>query len=150
MPDFSHIPAECIGFRARAAARAAVKLLDVRLEAIGLRATQFSVLIAVNQQPRASIATLARALDLEASVMLRNLKVLKRTGLVTSNGKRGRGGQALELTGDGLALLKKGAKVWRKTQDELAEALGAKTNRTRQALNDIERTARRLVEKEIA
>ena len=148
--DFSFIPEECVGFQARAAARAAIKLLDERLQAVGLRATQFSVLIAVNQQPEASVATLARALDLEASALLRNLKVLKRDGLVISNGKRGRTGQALLLTDEGTALLKKGARVWRKTQDEIAAELGAKTNRTRQALRDVERAARALQQKEIA
>jgi DNA-binding MarR family transcriptional regulator len=148
--DFGYIPEECIGFGARAAARAAIKLLDERLEPLGLRATQFSVLIAVNQLPEASVAAVARALDIEASALLRNLDVLKRDGLVTSNGKRGRGGQALLLTDEGKALLKKAARVWRKTQDELAEALGAKTNRIRQALRAVESAARQLQHKENA
>jgi len=148
--DFSFIPKECIGFQARAAARAAIKLLDERLEAVGLRATQFSVLIAVNQLPEASIAALARALDLEASALLRNLEVLKRDGLVLSNGKRGRGGQALLLTDEGKTLLKNGARIWRKTQDEIAAELGEKTDRTRQALRDVENAARRLQKKENA
>ena len=148
--DLGHIPEECIGFRARAAARAVNKVLDARLQAIGLRATQFSVLIALNQQPESSVATLARALDIEASALLRNLEVLKRDGLVVSNGKRGRGGQALLLTADGAAVLNKGARIWRKIQNEIAAELGVKTNRTRQALRDIERAARVLQEKETA
>lgn len=146
--DLGHIPEECIGFGARAAARAAIKLLDKRLERIGLRATQFSVLIAVNQMPEASVATLARALDLEASALLRNVDVLKRERLVISDGKRGRSGQALLLTDEGKAILKKGARIWRKTQDDIAVELGAKTDRTRQALRDVEHAARRLLEKE--
>src|SRR5258707_1043049 len=110
MLDLAHVPEQCLGYRARAAARAVSKVLDNRFAALGLRATQFSVLVAVNQEPQASVAMLARSLDLEASALLRNLAVLEREGLVASNAGRGRNGKTLVLTSRGLALLKKGAK----------------------------------------
>ncbi len=148
MLDLAHIPEECIGYRARAAARAVSKVLDSRLAAVGLRATQFSVLIAVNQEPEASVATLARSLDLEASALLRNLAVLERQGLVTSDDGRGRRGKTMKLTSKGLALVKKGAKVWRKAQNDLALELSGKFLQTRSALRDIEKAARAVHEQE--
>ncbi|MBG1233068.1 MarR family winged helix-turn-helix transcriptional regulator [Aestuariivirga litoralis] len=141
MLDLAYIPENCFGFRARSTARAITRVLDARMQKVGLRISQFSVLVALNQSKDASVATLSRSLDIEASALTRNLAVLKKNKWVESDNARGRGGQSVKLTPAGAAVLKRAVKIWHQTQAEFEAALGADADRARNILRKIERVA---------
>jgi DNA-binding MarR family transcriptional regulator len=134
----------CFGHRSRKAARAVTRALNQRLRPLDLQITQFILLGAVARQGDRSIASLAEEVCVEPSALLRNLKVLEDRGLVASLGGRGRAGRKLHLTASGQALVQHAMPIWRRAQDDLAAALGAEAQQTREALVRLERAALRL------
>jgi DNA-binding MarR family transcriptional regulator len=118
------IPALCFGMASRAASRAATRVLAARLKPLGLQATQFPILTMLQLRGRISVAALAVELDLDATTLTRNVQLLERRGLVTSEGGRGRAGKRLALSAAGEATLAAAVVEWRKAQEAIAAELG--------------------------
>src|SRR5215475_2512483 len=72
----------CMCHKARMAARVVTRAYDDALRAMGLRATQISVLAAVGARGALSIKSLADTLQMERTTLTRNLRPLAERGYV--------------------------------------------------------------------
>src|SRR5437764_8879914 len=73
---------DCTASSLRRAARAVSSLYDARLQTVGLRGTQFSLLVAVALAGEPPVSMLAERLGLDRTTMTRNLGPLIREHLI--------------------------------------------------------------------
>jgi len=137
----------CFGHNARMAARAVTRAYDARMQSIGLRITQFGVLVAIGNKEDASAASIARALDIESSAIVRSIELLKKSQLVCSDSGRGRRGQRLFLSAEGKRKLRQALRVWAEAQKEIENLLGNGRAETLQVLFRLQAAAN-LLEKQ--
>jgi DNA-binding MarR family transcriptional regulator len=114
----------------RKASRKVSSYYDKALAPLGVNIAQFSLLRNINRLQPISLTELATKVDLDRSTVGRNTKVLERMGLVVIAAGQDQREALLSLTGDGQALLSRGAPLWDGVQDEIAARLGP--DRTRQ------------------
>lgn len=117
----------CACFNLRSASRAVSAFFDARFEAVGLKATQYTVLAALlrREQDAPTVTHLAEALILDQSSLSRTLSVLDRDGLVRlTPGREDRRERVVSLTRKGRAAVARGLPVWREVQDAVAKAYG--------------------------
>jgi DNA-binding MarR family transcriptional regulator len=115
---------QCMGRSALMTSRAVTRAYNEFLRETGLQVTQFSVLAAVRIGRYATLSQLADQLALERTSLLRNIELLRRSGLVRDEaGKRGRA-RHLTLTAEGEAVLARCIPLWRQAQDAFQAALG--------------------------
>ncbi len=114
----------CVLDNARKAARAVSRHYDRLARQVGMTAGQFSVLVAVRQARRQSTGELADRLSMERTTLVRNLALLERKGLVTSElAEEGRG-KRYRLSGEGDRLLGQALPLWRQAQQDVMRHLG--------------------------
>src|SRR3954466_9439751 len=97
--------AHCSCTRARTAARLLTRAYDDLLRPAGLKASQLSVLAAVDSIEVASIAALSDALFMDRTTLSRNLKPLLASGWVATSQGAGRS-KAMALTREGEKVLR--------------------------------------------
>lgn len=128
MTTVNDVLADCACIRTRRASRTVSRAYDEALRPVGIKATQFILLIAVEQQHHRSTQELADRLGMERTTLVRNMQLLERDGLVeTQLGAKRR--QAF-LTERGRTMLHDALPLWREAQDQVVAALGADTWRT--------------------
>ena len=111
-------------FNLRRAARMVSRRYEEALRPVGLRAGQFSILIALSQQPRVPLGALAEGLGMERTTLTRNLQPMIRRGLLADAPHRNDARvRLLSLTDEGRALLKKASPLWQKAQAESFDRL---------------------------
>ncbi|MFC0282835.1 MarR family winged helix-turn-helix transcriptional regulator [Camelimonas abortus] len=113
----------CACLEARMTARALTRMYDAALRPARLKATQYSLLAALERGAAGSISALAEALALERTSLTRNLRLLETAGLIAP---RPGGGRAVgyALTEAGRAALAQATPLWRKAQARVLAALG--------------------------
>lgn len=107
------------------AARSVSRIYDEAFRPLGIKGTQFSLLIAIKQAGPRSISFLADKLAMERTTLTRNVRVLENRGLVEVAAEGYRRSRELSLTREGEALLEKALPVWRATQEQVIARLGA-------------------------
>jgi DNA-binding MarR family transcriptional regulator len=122
--DFSAIAATCACFHAREAARAVTRAYDRAFAPLGLRATQFSLLVALSVAESPTITVLAERLGMDRTTLTRNLRPLLRDGLVELAPADGPRPRPPAITRKGSALLAKANAHWRAAQSALERKLG--------------------------
>lgn len=114
----------CAALRTRMAARKLSRAYDRALKPVGLKITQFTLLISIEEGGAKSLTALAEALALERSSLVRNVKLLEETGLIeavpTGTGRS----LGLKLTRAGRRVLTQALPLWRQAQDEVERNLG--------------------------
>lgn len=138
----------CACSNLRRASRAVTQLFDSYFDEVGLKATQFTVLAALNwsEDKPPTIGELADTLVLEQSSLSRNLAVLDRLGFIRLvPGEEDRRERIVNLTRTGRAALTRGFPIWRKAQSVIASALedGELDNQLR-AIRRLTKTAQQL------
>ena len=116
----------CFAYASRRTARAVTNYFNQRLAPFDLNVAQFGLLAALAKMPGSTLAAIGDAMLIDDSTMARNLTVLERRGLVEAEGGRGRGGKHVFLTEEGRALHADALRVWRKTNQQIAAALGSR------------------------
>ncbi len=110
----------------RQAARRATALYDTAMASFGLRISQFSILVRLQQLGPSSLQTLAAVLVLDRTTLGRNLRALERDGLVASEAAPGdRRVRLLVLTAAGRALLLRARPAWDAAQASFEGQVGA-------------------------
>ena len=125
MPQERNFLDECVCQRVRMAARAVTRAYDDALRPVGLRATQLSVLVAVDRGNAVSIASLSRLLGMDRSTLTRNLRPLEEDGLVTMGSEGWHRSRTLRITAKGSARLRAAVPLWEKIQKGLHQRLGS-------------------------
>lgn len=115
----------CVCYNLRRASRAVSQVFDAHFEAVGMKATQFTVLAALEYESAGepTVTDLARALVLDQSSLSRNLAVLERQGLIKLVAGEDKRERIVMLTRAGRAALARGYPVWKRAQGAVAGAL---------------------------
>jgi DNA-binding MarR family transcriptional regulator len=129
-------PFGCACFNVRRASRAITQLYDEAFQQLGLKATQFSVLIAIGVNGEAGIGALAEALVTDRTTMTRNVRHLIDRGYVVERESEDRRARPLKLTAKGRKILRDAAPIWLEVQARVEEALGANGMRSLKKLSD--------------
>jgi len=124
----------CHCLTARRRAREITRIYDSHLRPHGLRATQFSVLVALEVSGGAPLQPLAEELGVERTTLTRSAAVMEQKGWVRSAASDDAREHVLELTRAGRNKLMSAYPAWKSAQDEVAgmQALAAERVRPRQ------------------
>jgi len=133
---------ECTCNKVRTAARAVTRIYDDALRPVGLRATQLSLLVAVETIEALSITSLATVLGMDRSTLTRNLRPLENEGLIVVGNEGWRRSRTLEITKKGQLRLREAVPLWEKAQKNLSARLGdQKLRAVRDGLNNLIKAA---------
>jgi DNA-binding MarR family transcriptional regulator len=115
----------CSCFSLRKAARRVTAFYDQTLSAVGLRSTQYSLLVEIDDAAEPmTILRLARAMVMDRSTLGHNLRPLLREGFVALEVGRDRRSRELRLTASGDRKLKEARPLWRAAEDTLQRNFG--------------------------
>jgi len=126
----------CVGFNVRKASRLLGQIYDQALKPIGLKGTQFSLLMSVAGNQGATIGELSQLLGMERSTLSRNVLILQKKGLVTEEEGQDRRQQKISITDSGVSVLRKALPLWQEVQERLAGELGEE--RIKNLLEDLQ------------
>ena len=92
---------------------------------MGLRATQFAVLVAVATEGALSITALAQAMGMDRSTLTRNVRPLVNDGLLAVGREGWHRSRTVEMTEQGRARVCEALPLWERAQARLQRQLGA-------------------------
>jgi len=107
----------CHCLAARRRARELTRAFEAKLRPHGLRATQFSVLVALAAAGPKPVGALARALGVERTTLTRGAGVLERNGWITVRESQDGRERLLSLTASGRRKLEQAYPAWKSAQD---------------------------------
>jgi DNA-binding MarR family transcriptional regulator len=132
----------CACHKVRTAARAVTRAYDEALRPVGLRVTQFTILVAAALDDALSITALAKFMGMDRSTLTRNLAPLVREGLLRVGHEGWRRSRAVQITKQGRSRLRQALPLWEKAQDTLRRKLGTRRwTDIRSDLDDLIRAA---------
>ena len=114
----------CADFNLRRASRLVTQAFDQALRPIGLKITQFSLLVAAYLNEHLILHKLARVMGMDRTTLSRNLAILEKKDLVTLERGEDRREVNVRLTPKGLATLQAATPLWRQTQERITTNLG--------------------------
>jgi DNA-binding MarR family transcriptional regulator len=114
----------CACHRVRMAARSVTRAYDDALRPVGLRSTQFSLLVAVAIDGAISITALANFLGMDRSTLTRNLGPLVDDELISVGLEGWRRSRTIEITKKGRARVREALPHWKRAQGILRQKLG--------------------------
>ena len=115
---------DCACANVRKASRVVTQQYDESLQACGLRATQFSILVVIARRNTPTLTELAEGLVMDRTTLTRNLKPLEEQGLVQSVSGTDRRTRSVSLTPKGRKTVVKALPLWRRAQAGIVRALG--------------------------
>lgn len=124
MAKCKEIGRTCACYQVRKAARAVTKLYEEALRPIGLRATQFSLLMASRVMGPVTVVKLAQITVMDRTTLTRNLQVLEKRGLIAINPREDRREREVTLTSSGMEVLVQAIPLWEAAQDRVRQGLG--------------------------
>ncbi len=136
--DCHRIAATCACSNLRKAARAVTQFYEDALRPLGLRATQFPLLIVAHGKGEISVTELAELLVMDRTTLTRNLRPLVRSGMVGIRAGEDRRVKNVSLTEHGRDVLAQAYGIWQQTQQKIAEQLGGQ--RMERLLGDLSAT----------
>lgn len=118
------IACRCIGARVRLVNRVITGLYDNALRPLGVKASQFNILVVAGKLGLARPAVVCEILRLDTSTLSRNVERMRTQGwLEVVPGEDART-QPFRLTAQGRRLLEQAAPAWNKAQQEAEQLLG--------------------------
>jgi DNA-binding MarR family transcriptional regulator len=124
MEKCKEIGQTCACYKVRKAARAVTKIYEEVLRPIGLRATQFSLLMATRVMGPVTVVKLAQVMVMDRTTLTRNLQILETRGLITIKPGEDRREREVYLTAEGMEVLAKAVPLWEEAQERVREGLG--------------------------
>jgi DNA-binding MarR family transcriptional regulator len=119
------ISGHCACFNVRRAARAITQHYDRVLAPSGLRATQFTLLVALGRAGAIPFTRLADVLGMDRTTLTRNLSPLERDGLLTIRPGPDRRVKLVTITEKGREVLTRAIPLWQDAQRRITAGLGA-------------------------
>lgn len=114
----------CVCFNLRRVARVVTQFFDAEIRRHGIRSTQGALLSALHATGPSTMADMSEILALERTTLLRNLRPLKRDGLVSIE-RGGHGGSVeLSLTAKGRKQIERLTPAWESAQRAAVQVLG--------------------------
>lgn len=118
------LPCMCGSFRR--AARVLTQMYEEALRPLGLRATQLTILQALERTGELSQGRLGRLLAMDSTTLTRTLAIMLREGWIAERRGEDRRERRLRLSKAGERLLGRALPVWEKTQARLRARLGTR------------------------
>jgi len=119
------IASTCACANLRKTARAVSHLYDKTFRPVGLRATQFALLVAVRLLGPVTVNRLAEAAIMDRTTLTRNLRPLEREGWVQiERGREDRRLREVSLSAEGRTVLSEAMPLWREAQTKIADGMG--------------------------
>lgn len=122
---YRQIGLNCICFNLRKASRVVSQLYDEALRPVGLKATQFPILLVAAVLPEPTITSMSMVLAMDRTTLTRNLKVLERGGLVEIRPGKDQRKKVVHLTEHARDSLEKGVPLWEEAQARIMDNLSA-------------------------
>ena len=116
------LPCMCANFRR--ASRALTQLYDEALRPTGLRATQFTILQALERTGEVSQGKLGRILAIDSTTLTRTLDIMARHGWIAKQEGSDRRERRIRLAKAGETQLSRGLARWEKVQKQIRNKLG--------------------------
>lgn len=136
--NYGHINPSCCCFSLRKVTRAVTQLYDRLLEPVGVRATQFTLLVALASSSARTLTEIANTLVMDRTTLTRNLKPLEKMGLIMTVQTSDRRSKAYALTEKGFDIVNRSLPIWEKCQAIIHDSYGAeRTNRLLTELGDL-------------
>jgi DNA-binding MarR family transcriptional regulator len=123
--ETKRVERECVGFRVRKLNRMVTAIYDGALASVGLKTSQFSVLVAVANRDQARPAELTKLLQMDESTLSRNVERMCARGWLRLERDDDRRSHLIEVTDKGKALIRKCLPAWQQAQEEVSQRLGA-------------------------
>ena len=114
----------CMCASLRRAARALTQLYEQALRPLGLRATQFTVLQALEQAGEVSQGELGQMLVMDSTSLTRTLEIMRRRGWIVKRPGKDQRERRLSLSPAGREQLRRATPAWEKAQARLRQQLG--------------------------
>lgn len=114
----------CTCFYTRKAARSLTQYYDNLLQPVGLRITQFCVLVALALRGAMPITPLAEILGMDRTTLSRSLKVLMSQGFLVLDEDMDRRRHLVKLTESGLQVLESALPYWQQAQNQFVASMG--------------------------
>src|ERR671930_787660 len=114
----------CACFNLRKVTRAVTQLYDEMLRPAGLRATQFSLLVAVRMAGPVGVTHLAEITVMDRTTLTRNLELLQKQGLIEVAAGADRRSRIVTITAQGKAAIAEALPFWKKAQLHVVNSLG--------------------------
>ena len=118
---------QCLCLASRRAARAITRRFDTALRPHGIRATQFTLLAALELKGPQPVGELADFMGADRTTLTRNLAVAQEQSLVAIRPGDDARSRIASITPRGRQTLTRAFPVWRRTQSELTDAIGTGT-----------------------
>ena len=115
---------ECVVFRVRMLSRIITGIYDDAFSGVGMKVSQFSVLVAVSNREKARPAELAKILQMDESTLSRNVERMCARGWLRLEPDGDGRSHLIAATDKGIALIRKAYPAWQKAQTEVARRLG--------------------------
>ena len=115
----------CACFNLRKAARAVTQAYDAALAPAGLKATQFTLLQAIELTEGMTLGRIAENLGMDRTTLTRNLAQLEKRGWITLRAGEDRRERTAALTKIGRETVEIGTPLWRAAQQRFTDRLGA-------------------------
>ena len=106
----------CACMNLRRTARLIGQFYDQRLQPGGLRNTQFSLLVMLRALQPLSVTELANTLGMDRSTLTRNVKVLKKNGLIYERNSEDARVRLLAVTDQGSSTIDQNIPYWNQAQ----------------------------------
>lgn len=100
-------------------------IYDEALAGVGLKVSQFNLLVAAVNREGARPAELAKLLAMDESTLSRNVERMCARGWLRLERGVDRRSHLIRVTEKGQGLIRKGYPAWRKAQEEISRRLGA-------------------------
>jgi len=114
----------CMCASLRRAARALTHLYEQALRPLGLRATQFTVLQALELAGEVSQGELGQMLVMDSTSLTRTLEIMRRRGWIVKRPGKDQRERRLSLSPAGRERLRSATPAWEKAQARLRQQLG--------------------------
>jgi len=114
----------CACFKVRKAARTITRIYEEVLRPIGLRSTQFSLLMATRILGPVTVVKLAQITVMDRTTLTRNLQILEKRRLIEIKPGEDRREREVTLTALGMEVLAKAVPLWEEAQDRVRQGLG--------------------------
>jgi DNA-binding MarR family transcriptional regulator len=122
----SVVAAECYCLNLKRAARSIARRYDEALQPVDLTNGQYSTLMAIAGQQPVAMQVLAEILGMDRTTLTATLKPLQRRGLIAIHlDTADRRNRMLNLTQEGVVLLREAVPLWKKVQQSVGRSVGS-------------------------
>jgi len=134
--SYDNVNKECCCFNLRKVTRAVTQYFDRHLESTGIRATQFTLLVALSSTTAKTLTEIAESLVMDRTTLTRNLKPLVKLGFISTVQPVDKRSKGYVLTDQGKEVLAKALPLWREAQNTVVGVMG--TDRYQHVVKELE------------